>query len=204
MGRQGMDFGEWDKGFDLFSWIDKGIKLLSKDGSMVIFNDWKNLGDIARYAESKGMIIKDMLRWEKTNPMPRNRDRRYITDFECAIWITNKKAKWTFNRQAENYERPLFKGSLTPNGEKVGHTTQKPVYLMKKILEIHTNEHDLVLDCFLGSGTTGVACKQLNRNFIGIELDDKYFNLAKNRIETTIAGSSADINPDTSDNNILF
>ena len=85
MGRQGIDFGEWDKGFDLLSWIDKGIKLLSKNGSMIIFNDWKNLGNIARYAESKGFVIKDMIRWEKTNPMPRNRDRRYITDFECAV-----------------------------------------------------------------------------------------------------------------------
>ena len=188
MGRQGIDFGEWDKGFDLLSWIDRGAQLLSKDGSMVIFNDWKNLGDIARYAEAKGLVIKDMLRWEKSNPMPRNRDRRYVTDFECAVWLTNKKAKWTFNRQDENYERPLFKGRLTPKSEKVGHTTQKPEYLMEKILKIHTNENDLVLDCFLGSGTTGVACKNLNRNFIGIELDENYYEIAEKRINETGKG----------------
>lgn len=183
MGRQGIDFGEWDKEADLLTWIDKGSQLLSKNGSMVIFNDWKNLGDIARYAESKGLVIKDMLRWEKSNPMPRNRDRRYITDFECAVWLTNKKAKWVFNRQDENYQRPLFKGALTSKNEKVGHTTQKPEYLMEDILRIHTNENQLILDPFMGSGTTGVACKNLNRNFIGIELDDNYFEIAKERIE---------------------
>lgn len=184
MGRQGIDFGEWDKEADLLTWIDKGSQLLSKNGSMVIFNDWKNLGDIARYAESKGLVIKDMLRWEKSNPMPRNRDRRYITDFECAVWLTNKKAKWVFNRQDENYQRPLFKGALTSKNEKVGHTTQKPEYLMEDILRIHTNENQLILDPFMGSGTTGVACKNLNRNFIGIELDDNYFEIAKERLDS--------------------
>ena len=90
--RRGIDFGEWDKGFDLFSWLDKGVELLDKNGSMFIFNDWKNLGDIARYAESLGMDIKDCFRWEKLNPMPRNRDRRYITDFEMGVWLVKKKA----------------------------------------------------------------------------------------------------------------
>lgn len=185
MGRKGIDFGEWDKGFDLLSWIDKGAKILSKNGSMVIFNDWKNLGDIARYAESKGLVIKDMLRWEKSNPMPRNRNRRYITDFECAVWLTNKNAKWTFNRQDENYQRPLFKGGLTKSSEKTGHPTQKPIYLMEDILKIHSDENNIVLDPFMGSGTTGVACKNLGRDFIGIEMDDKYFDIAKKRIEDT-------------------
>lgn len=182
MGRQGIDFGEWDKGFDLLSWIDKGVQLLDKNGSMVIFNDWANLGDIARYAESKGMVIKDMMRWEKTNPMPRNRDRRYITDFECMVWLVKKNAKWVFNRLDDKYQRPKFVGSLTPQNERTGHTTQKPVYLMEEIIKIHSNENDLILDPFMGSGTTGVACKNLNRKFIGIELDDKYFEISKERI----------------------
>ena len=182
IGRAGIDFGEWDKGFDLFSYIDEIPRILSKNGCVVIFNDWKNVGDIARYCESKGLVIKDMLRWEKANPMPRNRDRRYITDYETAIWCTNKKAKWTFNRLDEKYQRPLFKGALTKKSEKTPHPTQKPLWLMEKIIKIHTNEKDTVLDMFMGSGTTGVAAKNLNRNFIGIEQDQKYFNIAKNRI----------------------
>ena len=63
------------------------------------------------------------------------------------------------------------------------HPTQKPVALMEYLIKTYTNEGDLVLDTCMGSGTTGVACKNLNRNFIGIELDEEYFNIAKQRIE---------------------
>ena len=182
MGRAGIDFGEWDKGFDLFSYINEIPRVLAKDGSVVIFNDWKNMGDIARYGESLGLVIKDMIRWEKSNPMPRNKDRRYITDYECAVWLTMPKAKWIFNRQSDTYDRPVFKGSLTPRKEKTKHTTQKPVYLMEAILNTHSNPGCSILDPFMGSGTTGVACKNLNRKFIGIEMDEGYFNVAKNRI----------------------
>ena len=70
------------------------------------------------------------------------------------------------------------------------HPTQKPVALMEYLIKTYTNENELVLDFTMGSGTTGVACKNLNRRFIGIELDDKYFEIAKNRIENTIAEKS--------------
>lgn len=182
MGRTGIDFGDWDKGFDLFSYIDELPRICSKDANVVIFNDWKNVGEIARYAESKGFVIKDMLRWEKSNPMPRNRDRRFVVDYEVAVWLTMPKGKWVFNRQSETYDRPCFKGSLTPSSEKTEHTTQKPVWLMEKILKTLSNEGDVVLDMFIGSGTTGVACFNTNRNFIGIEMDEKYFDIAKERI----------------------
>lgn len=66
---------------------------------------------------------------------------------------------------------------------KQGHLTPKPVDLLEYIIETSSNENDLVLDCFMGSGSTGVACKNTNRDFIGIELDEKYFNTAKERIE---------------------
>ena len=65
------------------------------------------------------------------------------------------------------------------------HPTQKPVALMEYLVKTYTNENDLVLDFTMGSGTTGVACKNTNRRFIGIELDDNYFNIAKDRIENT-------------------
>jgi len=179
MGRAGIDFGEWDKGADLLSYITEAFRVTKNGGSFVVFNDWKNLGDISKEAERVGFETKDMLRLEKTNPMPRNRDRRYITDFECAIWFTKPKAKWTFNRQDPAYQRPKFVKSI----DKGFHPTQKSLSLMEDLLKIHSNENDTVLDCFMGSGTTGVACKKLNRNFIGIELDATYFDIAKKRIE---------------------
>ena len=67
--------------------------------------------------------------------------------------------------------------------EYAGHGTQKPVELMEYLIKTYTNENETVLDFTMGSGTTGVAAKNLNRNFIGIELDEKYFNIAKNRID---------------------
>lgn len=178
MGRAGIDFGEWDKGFDLFSYIDQVARVLNKNGSFVVFNDWKNLGDIAKYAESKRFDTKDMIRLEKSNPMPRNRDRRYITDYECAIWFVKTGAKWTFNRQDEKYQRPKFVASI----ETGLHPTQKNLFLMESLVKIHSNQTNIVLDPFMGSGTTGVACKNLNRNFIGIEKDEAYFEIARKRI----------------------
>ena len=68
------------------------------------------------------------------------------------------------------------------------HPTQKPVALMEYLIKTYTNKGDTVLDFTMGSGTTGVACKNLNRNFIGIELDKKYFDIAKERIECTTNG----------------
>lgn len=179
MNRAGIDFGEWDKGADLFSYINEVSRVLTKNGSFVVFNDWKNLGDIARYAESLDFDTKDMLRLEKSNPMPRNRDRRYITDYECAIWFTKKKAKWCFNRQDPSYQRPKFVCSI----DRGLHPTQKSLKLMRDLLLIHSNKDDTVLDCFMGSGTTGVACKNTGRKFIGIEKDEGYFKIAQKRIE---------------------
>lgn len=183
MGRSGVDFGEWDKGADLFSYINVIFNLLSKNGSAVIFNDWKNIGEIAKYAESVGFNIKDMIRLEKSNPMPRNRDRRYITDYEVAVWVTKPKAKWVFNRQDNKYQRPKFVHSI----DKGLHPTQKSLKLMEELLLIHSNSGDVVLDCFMGSGTTGVACLNLNRKFIGIEMDENYFNIATQRIVGSMA-----------------
>ncbi|MGO5272663.1 DNA methyltransferase, partial [Collinsella sp. LCP21S3_C3] len=98
MGRGGIDFGEWDKEFDLSSWIELATPKLKKGGNILIFNAWKNLGEIAATLESLGFEVKDMIRWEKSNPMPRNRDRRFIVDYEVAVWAVKKGAKWTFNR----------------------------------------------------------------------------------------------------------
>ena len=178
MGRAGIDFGEWDKGFDLFSYIDQVSRVLKKDGSFVVFNAWRNLGAIADYAEKQGFETKDMIRLEKSNPMPRNRDRRYITDYECAIWFVKEKAKWTFNRQDDKYQRPKFVACI----ESGLHPTQKNLSLMENLVKIHSNENNVVLDPFMGSGTTGLACKNLNRHFIGIEQDANYFEIAKGRI----------------------
>lgn len=190
MGRSGIDFGEWDKGADIFSYIKECSRILNKNGSFVCFNDWKNLGDIVKFSESVGFDTKDMLRLEKSNPMPRNRDRRYVTDYECATWFTKKCAKWVFNRQDNKYQRPKFVHSI----DKGLHPTQKSLKLVEDLIRIHSNENQTIIDPFMGSGTTGLACKNLNRKFIGIEKDEKYFEIAIQRIGSYMTIKTGDEN----------
>ena len=184
MGRAGIDFGEWDKNFNLVSWLPIAIDKVKKGGNIVIFTDWKSTTPIVEELEKLNCEVKDMIRIEKSNPMPRNRDRRFITDYEIAIWAVKKGNKWTFNRQLETYERPLIKTKVTPKSEKIdeGHPTQKNVETMEWLIERLTNERDVVLDPFMGSGTTGVACQNLNRRFIGYELDENYYSMANKRM----------------------
>ena len=185
MGRAGIDFGDWDKGFNLISWLPIAIEKLKKGGNIIIFTSWKNTTPIIKELEKINCEAKDMIRVEKSNPMPRNRDRRFVTDYEIAIWAVKKGAKWTFNRFDEKYERPLIETSVTPKSQKIdkGHPTQKPLYAMKWLIERLTNDGDVVLDPFMGSGTTGVACQNLNRDFIGCELSDEYFEMAQKRLQ---------------------
>lgn len=182
MGRYGIDFGSWDKDADIFSWIAEGSRVMRKGAGIIIFNDWKNLGDLSKCCEYNGLIVKDCLRWVKSNPMPRNRDRRYITDFEYALWAVKPGDKWVFNRQSNTYQRPEFGYSVVGGNEKTPHPTQKPVALMEELLLIHSFHEATVLDPFMGSGTTGIACLNTGRNFIGMELEQEYFDIAKQRI----------------------
>lgn len=182
MNRQSLDFGTWDHDFDQTSWIQPMTEKIAKNGAMIIFNRWKNLGLIADELERCGMDVKDCIRWEKTNPMPRNRDRRYVADFEFAVWAVKQRGKWTFNRQDSKYQRPEFIATA-PNGKHRFHPTQKPVSLLEELIKIHSNPGDLVFDPFLGSGSTGVAALELGRRFVGIEISEKYYQIAKERIK---------------------
>ena len=185
--RAGVDFGEWDRGkFDLFSCIPQYAKILKPNGSVVIFCSYRYLSHIIDALESKecNMVVKDIIVWQKSNPMPRNIDRRYVQDMEFAVWAVKKNAKWVFNKLPNApYNRAFFVTPIVAGAERVGHPTQKSLELMKKLVLIHTNPEDLVLDPFMGSGTTGVACLENGRRFLGIEQDEKYFGIAKKRID---------------------
>lgn len=182
IGRSGVYFGDWDKDFDQEAWLHKINKLLSDDGSVIIFNTFQNLSSTQRILESYGFIYKDFIVMKKRNPMPRNRDRRYINSCEYAIFMVRKNSKWIFNRQSLKYDSNVIDCNVVSGKEKTKHTTQKPISVITDLMKRHTNEGMLVLDPFMGSGTTGVAAKNLNRDFIGIEMDEKYFNIAQERI----------------------
>lgn len=184
MGRSGMDYGKWDYNFNQTEWIKEVAEIVKPGGTMIIFNDWKNFGDIAKELENDEFIVKDLIRWEKKNPMPRNVERRYVTDYELAIWAVKKGKKWTFNKPEDvGYLKPVISTGIVPGGKKRLHPTQKHLEVFEQLVKIHTNEGDTVLDPFLGSGTTAVACIKNNRNIIGTEIDEKYYKRAIGRLE---------------------
>lgn len=180
MGRVGIDFGEWDKDFDLTAWIDSADKLLKKGGNIVVFNNWKNMSYIKDKLEEKRYLIKQMIIWKKSNPMPRNRDRLYVNSCEFALWAT-KGDGWTFNRQRDTYENAIFEYPVVHSKGRI-HPTEKPLELIKDLVKIHSNEGDILLEPFSGSGSLAHACKELNRNFIAFELDKEYYIKSCERI----------------------
>ena len=186
--RTGTNFGAWDTEFDNKPWIRRAFKVLNEGGSLVVFNDFKKITTIIEYASKVGFEYKDVLVWKKTNPMPRNRDRRYVPSLEMMIWFVKPDKKWTFNRKKETYESGVFEyASESGGGFKRIHPTQKPVKLIEALIEIHSDEGDLVLDPFMGSSTTAIASINVNRRFIGFELDEEYFNKSIIRINEYLA-----------------
>lgn len=181
--RKGIDFGEWDKDFDLYGWIKLASQIIKTNGSIIIFCSYRFISHFVDELERNDFVVKDILIWKKRNPMPRNIDRRYVQDTEFAIWAVNKNAKWIFNKPSNvSYLRSLFETSTVSGKEKTIHPTQKSEKLMDEIIKIHTNKEEIILDPFMGSGTTGVSALKNKRKFIGVEISDEYYEIAKNRI----------------------
>jgi DNA modification methylase len=172
----------FDVGFDQIAWLSRIPKLLKQGGNLIIFNDWENMGDIAKELRSLKIKVKSLNHWQKNNPCPAEWRRRFVAGREYFLHCT-RGGKNTFN--VENLHKGCFTYPLTKKSEKSfgKHPNQKPLNLLTEMLEVLTDEGQTVLDPFMGSGSTGVAAKNLNRNFIGIEMDEGYFNIAKERIE---------------------
>ena len=183
--RQWMDFGEWDKWFDQKEWIRYLPLVLKENANVVIFNAWENLKDIKDACYESNITIKRCLVLNKSNPAPFNRDRMFVNDVEFALWgiynSKNKPTKRTFNRK-NPVEKCVF--DTTVQSSKL-HPTMKDIKVIKHLVELLSNEWDLVLDPFMWSWTTAVACKELWRRFIGSEIDPKYVEIANKRLEET-------------------
>lgn len=184
-GRNGIDFGSWDKDFQENK-LSKLPRLLSPNGSLIIFHAFEQYSKLTE-TFGDNLILKDRLIWEKTNPMPRNRDRRYINNVELCTWWVKPKSKWIFNRQSDKYDGCVYRyPSESGGGFKRYHPCQKNLDLITELIKRHSNENDIVMDCFMGSGTTGIACINTNRRFLGVEIDENYFDIARQRIERAI------------------
>ena len=143
------------------------------NGSFYIFCGTQQISELISLFKANNLTTR-LCAWEKSNPSPMNGDKLWLSGMEFCVFA--RKPKATFN---EHCQKGLWKN---PVGRSKIHPTEKPIALMERLITASTKLGDTVLDNTMGSGTTGVACKNLNRKFIGIELDEKYFNIAKERI----------------------
>lgn len=154
-------------------WLPHIYRVLKQDTHCYIMINPRNLAELQTKAEKVGFKFQNILIWYKNNSLP---NRYYLNSYEMILMLRKGKAKNINNMGTKNV---LEIKNIIGNKS---HPTEKPVELMKILIENSTNGGGIVLDPFMGTGATGVACKELGRDFIGIEIDKKYYDIAKERI----------------------
>lgn len=179
-------------------WLGECKRILKDNGSIWVIGSYHNVFTLGYIMQSKLNLwfINDII-WIKHNPTPNFNGTRFNNAHETLIWATkSKESKFTFHYKSmksfnddkqmrSDWYLPICQGGerlKDENNVKV-HSTQKPEDLLYRIILSNSNEGDIILDPFFGTGTTGAVAKKLNRNFIGIEQEDKYIKYAKERIE---------------------
>lgn len=195
---------DWDKfasfaDYDDFtrSWLAAARRVMKKDATIFVIGSYHNIFRVGAILQDQGFWILNDIIWRKANPMPNFRGRRFTNAHETLIWAAKSpRAKnYSFNYEllkAGNEDCQVRSDWFLPictGGERLkdsvgrkSHPTQKPEALLSRILLAASNEGDVVLDPFFGSGTTGAAAKRLGRSFIGIEREASYAQAARARI----------------------
>lgn len=190
---------EWDNDFDLPKIIPLCKQLLKPNGNFILFQGWSNVCETKKLLDQY-FICQDWIIYDRIKG--RGGKKHLVSTREDILWYTNGD-NYTFNKIPSTIKKKTG-GLGLKNGcefralsnvwtdispivpwskERVNHPTQKPVQLMKRCVELWTNKGDLVLDFTMGSGSTGVACKELGRRFIGIDSNKEYVNIAKERLK---------------------
>ncbi len=187
------DFAEYDR--FTRAWLGEARRLLKPDGALWVIGSYHNIYRVGAILQDLGFWMLNDIVWRKTNPMPNFRGRRFTNAHETLLWCArSQESRYTFNYEAmkalndelqmrSDWLIPLCGGPerLKRDGRKA-HPTQKPEALLHRVLLASTRPGDLVLDPFFGTGTTGAVAKRLGRRFIGIERDEDYAKLARERI----------------------
>lgn len=182
--RVSMDFGDWDKNFTGLEEVFKeGYRILKDGGTMICFYDLWKIETIKQYYDNNKFKQIRFIEWLKTNPVPLNSKINYLSNSREVAVLGVKKAKPTFN---SSYDNALYQYPICQDAGRF-HPTQKPLALMKALIEKHSNQNDLVLDCFAGSATTGVAALELQRRFIGCEISSEYYQKSLIRLQNTVS-----------------
>lgn len=192
-GRSAMnnDVAEWDKiDFNPEEWADEFIRILKPSGNLFIFTSYNQLGRWYNCLDHRFDTSNFMI-WHKTNPAPKIFKAGFLNSCEMIFTCWNKKHTWNFISQAEMHNFIQSPICMSPERLKnPKHPAQKPVSILKKMIEIASNKDDIIFDPFMGVGSTGVAALELDRRFIGVELDETFFAAAKKRIESTLTISN--------------
>ena len=196
------DYDEYVKFTD--KWIKEAWRVLKQNGSLYVSCTFHNIGEIIAIAKRIGFKLNNIITWYKTNAMPSITKRTFTHSTEYVCWFVKGK-KWKFNyeelkklnphktkdgkpKQMRDFldfiELPLVQGKERIKGEngRAIHPTQKPEKLLEIIIVASSDTGDIVLDPFFGTGTTGVVAQRLKRNWIGIEINEKYIKVAEKRI----------------------
>ncbi len=175
-----MDFGPWDETeVNLEDMSKVFYRAIRRGGTVIVWYDIWKIGRLKDAMECAGFKMMRQIIWQKTNPVPLNMKATYLSNSREMAVAGVKGGKPTFNSEYDPgvYEYPIPRH----NGNRV-HPTQKPLTLFEALVQKHSNQGDLVVDPFLGSGTTGVAAVRNFRRFAGCDLDRKYVKVARERI----------------------
>ena len=169
------DYGDWDANFTMESldqFIGTYYKKLRKGGTLIMFFDLWKITTLKDLLEKHKFKQIRMIEWIKTNPQPLNSKVNYLTNCREIALIGVKGGSPTFHSSYDNgiYMYPL------QGGKHRFHPTQKSLALFEDLIKKHSNENNVVLDTFLGGGTTAIACKNTNRQFRGCEISKEYFD----------------------------
>ena len=187
-----LDFGEWDhfdddKAFLEFTenWFKECVRILKPKSWIYIFFDKQKVGYFDLFLAPKyGIKARTIFVWAKTNPVPSFRKVNWVSSSEF-VWVGSKG-----EGKIKNFltQKEMYNYALTPNKSAYGkteHPTEKPEAIIARFVKTSSSEGDIVLDPFMGSGTTAVVCKKLNRKYIGIEISPEYIEIANKRINET-------------------
>ena len=192
--------GNWDKKIGIEEkhqfnreWIRLCYDVLKDEGTIWISGTLHNIYSIGMALEQEGFKIINNITWRKLNPPPNISCRYFVHSTETILWAKKdiKKAKHKFNYQlmrelnGGKQAKDVWESSLTkPSEKKCGkHPTQKPMAILEKLILASTDEGDLILDPFNGSGTTGIVANKLKRKYIGIDLEKEYLDITIKRKE---------------------
>jgi DNA modification methylase len=183
------DLAEWDKvDFNPTEWLDEFKRILKPTSNIFAFTSYNLLGKWHEAFDPMFDTFQFMV-WHKTNPVPKLRRAGFLNSCELIVCVWNKGHTWNFTTQKEMHnfiETPICMGN--ERIKEPPHPTQKPVRVLKHIINLASNPGDLIFDPFMGVGSTGVAALETGRRFLGAEIDKEYFQAASKRLSQAARG----------------